>query len=258
MRYFFTILFLLSASGIINAQKSNVESGKKMVTIPAGIYKPFFITKNNNGSKVLSFKMDETAVTNQEFLEFVKANPKWQKSKVNKLFADDNYLKYWESDLIIGEKNKNVYNSPVVYVSWFAAKAYCSWKNKKLPSVAQWEFAADAKPKNLKTSLTEYIIAWNSKPNPPFLPNVKSTYVNAYGLYDMHGLVWEWTSDFNSFIGTVDSRGNSEEDFNNFCGAGGVNVKDKKDYASFLRFSYRGSLKGKYCIANLGFRCAKD
>lgn len=259
MKYLLTIIYTtLFLIGNLNAQKNNVVSNKKMPTIPSGIYKPFFIAKNNNGIKIPSFKMDESAVTNLDFLEFVKANPQWRKSKVNKLFADTNYLKYWDGDLIIGESKKNLYNSPVVYVSWFAAKAYCSWKNKKLPTVAQWEFAASAKPKNLKVSLTDYILAWNSKPNPPTLPNVKSTFINSYGLYDMHGLIWEWTSDFNSFIGTLDSRGNSEGDFERFCGAAGVNVKDKKDYASFLRFSYRGSLKGKYCIANLGFRCAKD
>ena len=65
--------------------------------------------------------MDEYAVTNAEFLEFVKANPAWSKSKVKRLFADTNYLKHWKSDFEIGESNKNIYNSPVVNVSWFAA-----------------------------------------------------------------------------------------------------------------------------------------
>jgi formylglycine-generating enzyme required for sulfatase activity len=74
----------------------------------------------------------------------------------------------------------------------------------------------------------------------------------------MHGLIWEWTFNFNSFIGSTDTRGNNQVDLKNFCAAGAVNVSNKSDYAGFLRFSYRGSLKGNYCIANLGFRCAKD
>ena len=259
MKCFLTILILTTFLVAANAQKNVVISGMKMASVPAGNYKPFFVTKSDKPLKVAAFKMDQTAVTNLEFLKFVKANPQWRKSKVNRLFADSNYLKYWESDMVIGNANKKLYNSPVVYVSWFAARAYCQWKNKKLPSVGEWEFAANAAPKNIKyNSLTDYILDWYSKPNPPHLPNVKSTYQNVYGLYDMHGLIWEWTSNFNSFIGTADSRGNSEADLKNFCAGGAINVGDKTDYASFLRYSFRGSLKGNYCIANLGFRCAKD
>jgi formylglycine-generating enzyme required for sulfatase activity len=44
----------------------------------------------------------------------------------------------------------------------------------------------------------------------------------------------------------------------NFCAAASIEVNDMEDYAAFLRFSYRGSLRGNYCIANLGFRCAAD
>lgn len=203
--------------------------------------------------------MDETAVTNAEYLEFVKANPQWRKSKVNRLFADSNYLKYWESDLSIGEKNKSLYNSPVVYVSWFAAKAYAQWKGKRLPTVAEWEYAGAAPLVSSKfKTLTAYILYWYTKPNPKVLPNVKTACKNTYGLYDMHGLVWEWTFDFNSFIKSGDSRANTEDELKLFCASSSLYVKDKDDYASFLRYSYRGSLKGNFCIAGLGFRCVKD
>lgn len=259
MKYILTILLLTGCFDISNAQqKKTVSFGKKMLKIPAGNYKPFFVTKSNKPIKVAAFKMDESAVTNTEFLLFVTANPEWRKSKVNRLFADSNYLRDWESDLIIGGKNINIYNSPVVHVSWFAAQAYCKWKNKRLPTVAEWELAGNAAPKNIKyTSLTEYILGWYKKPNLPVLPNIKTTYQNVYGLYDMHGLIWEWTFNFNSFISSGDSRGNTEDELKEFCAAGAINVVDKTDYAGFLRFSYRGSLKGNYCIANLGFRCAK-
>ena len=259
MKYFLSILMTTVFFCAVNAQKKTVISEKKMVTVSAGNYQPFFATKNNRPFYVAAFKMDESAVTNAEFLQFVKANPQWRRSKVNRIFADTNYLRHWKSDLEIGESNKKIYNSPVVNVSWFAAEAYCKWKNKKLPTIAQWELAANGAPKNFKyKSLTDFILDWYTKPNPRILPNVKSTYQNQYGLYDMNGLIWEWTFNFNSFIASKDSRDKSEADFKNFCAGGAINVVDKTDYATYLRFGYRASLKGNYCISGLGFRCVKD
>lgn len=230
-----------------------------MVRIPGGNFTPFFRLPNTKPMHLRPFLMDVTAVTNLEFLEFVKANPQWRRSKVNRLFADSNYLKYWESDLSIGEKNKQIYNSPVVYVSWFAARAYAQWKGKRLPNVSEWEMAGEAQPVNKPhQKLTDLILDWYRKPNPKVLPPVRSAYKNTYGLYDMHGLVWEWTFDFNSFIKSGDSRANTQDELQLFCASSSLYVKDKSDYASFLRYSYRGSLKGNFCIANLGFRCAKD
>lgn len=232
---------------------------KKMVVVAKGKYFPFIVTKSDKPIIVDAFLMDETAVTNAEYLEFVKANPSWRKSKVSRLFADTNYLKQWEGDYSLGKHEREMLNAPVVDVSWFAATAYAKWKGKRLPTVAEWELAGNGKPKNIKdTSLTEYILAWYNKPNTKALPQVKSTYCNEYGLYDMHGLIWEWTFNFNSFISSGDSRVTADDEKKLFCAAGAINVTDRKNYAAFLRFSYRGSLKGNYCIANLGFRCVKN
>lgn len=230
-----------------------------MVLIPGGNFKTFYVSKTDKPIIVAPFLMDETAVTNTEFLEFVKANPQWRRSKVNRLFADANYLKHWKSDVEIGGSNKNIFNSPVVNVSWFAARAYSQWKNKRLPTLAEWELAGNAAPKNIAyTSITDYIMSWYEKPPLLVLPNVKRTYQNIYGLYDMNGLVWEWVFDFNSFISSGDSRNTTTENTNLFCAGASINVTNRKDYAAFLRYGFRGSLKGNYCISSLGFRCAKN
>ena len=96
MKYFLTILIIIAFSGVSNAQEKAIILEKKMVTVRAGDYKPFFITNNNKPIPVEAFKMDETTVTNAEFLEFVKANPQWRRAKVNRLFADTNYLRHWK------------------------------------------------------------------------------------------------------------------------------------------------------------------
>lgn len=259
MKITFAIFFLLSCLTCASQPSRNIAKEKKMVRIEGGSFKTFYVSKTDKPLVVNPFLLDESAVTNLEFLEFVKANPQWSRSKVKRLFADTNYLRHWKSDTEIGASNKNIYNSPVVNVSWFAARAYCTWKNKRLPTIAEWETAGNAPPKNVKyASLTSYIFQWYEKPALPVLPNVKTTYCNTYGLYDMHGLVWEWTFDFNSFISTGDSRNTTNDDSNLFCAGASINVSNREDYAAFLRYGFRGSLRGNYCISSLGFRCAKS
>ncbi|MEO8568192.1 MAG: formylglycine-generating enzyme family protein [Ginsengibacter sp.] len=258
MKTIFVILFLIASFTCDSQSKKSVANDKRMVKIGGGNYKTFYVSKTDKPIVVNPFLMDECAVTNEEFLEFVKANPEWSRSGVKRIFADSNYLRHWDGEFDIGTANKNIYKSPVVNVSWFAARAYCNWTNKRLPTVAEWEIAGSAPPKNIKyTSVTNYIMQWYEKQSVAVLPNVKTTYCNTYGLYDMHGLVWEWTFDFNSFISTGDSRNTANDDTNLFCAGASINVTNREDYAAFLRFGFRGSLRGNYCISSLGFRCAK-
>ena len=75
---------------------------------------------------------------------------------------------------------------------------------------------------------------------------------------DLHGLVWEWTSDFNSALVTGDARGDTGLERQLFCGAGSLGASDLGNYAGFMRFGFRSSLRAGYTVHNLGFRCAKD
>lgn len=232
---------------------------KSMKKIEGGTYQSFFVKTGSKPGKLIAFYLSEHAVTNREYLAFVKANPAWRKSKAKKLFVDDNYLKNWKNDTCFNEGINA--NSPVVYVSWFAANAYCQWKGLRLPSTAEWERAGSARfvwPKKLASlSVEQAVLNWYEQPSLKVLPNVETINKNRFGIYDMHGLIWEWVSDFNSFIASADSR-NDNAASNQFCAAGSLNAADRRAYASFLRYSFRGSLKGRYCIANLGFRCARN
>jgi formylglycine-generating enzyme required for sulfatase activity len=236
-------------------------SGTELLPIPAGIYQPLFVGENDlKEIPVSQFLLAKAPVTNGEFLDFVKANPAWQRSRVKRLFADENYLKHWAGDTDLGDRSDAA--QPVTWVSWFAAKSYAAWKGGRLPTTAEWEFAArigfteeDGKkdPEFMKA-----IARWYGTPTPALLPAAGAGRANLYGIRDLHGLIWEWTSDFNSAIVTGDARGDTGLERQLFCGAGSVGAKDTSNYPAFMRFGFRSSLKAGYTVHNLGFRYAKD
>lgn len=227
-----------------------------MVRVEAGELIPFFDTDGQNPVAVGAFYMDRYAVTNAEFAAFVKENPRWSREGVSKLFADDGYLRHWQNLDAAGFEK--VERSPVTNVSWHAGNAYCKCQGKRLPTLAEWEYAAGAGIENDTLPLSRVILEWYSKPTPAQIPAIGSTFENEYGLHDMHGLIWEWVYDFNSIVMESDSRSNLAINRDLFCASGSFGAADKEDYASFMRFAFRSSLKAKYTVSNLGFRCVMD
>lgn len=235
----------------------------EMVLIPAGDYLPFYAQKSKKSPQekerepvqVEAFWLDKVPVTNEQYLEFVRANAKWRRSRIQSVFSDGHYLERWSSDLRLRAASEAM--SPVTQVSWFAAQAYCEWKRKSLPTVDQWEYAA-ADRGNKAADVKRRILEWYSRPSPKVLPAVGKTPKNGFGISDLHGLVWEWTLDFNSAIQGQEAREDGTTDGNLFCGNGSQGASDATDYASFMRYSFRNSLKANYTVANLGFRCARE
>ncbi len=251
-----TILRLAICILFINSIYTNCQS--KMVLIKGGEYIPLY-GRDSMKVSINSFHMDVYPVTNKEYLAFVKKYPKWQRSKAIKLFVDKSYLRAWKSDTLLNSNQKP--NSPITNVSWFAAKNYCECQGKRLPTVDEWEYVAMADQKmpdarKLKT-YNEFILSWYEKPK-TYNQTIGSTFKNYWKVYDLHGLVWEWTSDFNSVLISGESRKDVDTDNDLFCGSAAVNATDLMNYAAFMRYAIRGSLKAKYTMKNLGFRCVKD
>ena len=232
-----------------------------MACVSNGVFRPLFRSQTDlKEVPVKSFYLDVVPVTNGKFLEFVRSNPRWRRSQVKRIFADESYLKNWAGDLALG--TNALPDQPVVWVSWFAAKAFAQWQGKRLPTVAEWEVAAAASP-TLADGTTDAafqrdILRWYSTPSPGVLPSVSTGPKNFWGVRDLHGLVWEWVSDFNSATVTGDARSDTGLDRQLFCGAGAIGAKDVGNFPAFMRYGFRSSLKAAYTIHNLGFRCAKD
>ena len=248
------ILLILVMCGV--AQASPPEEAR---LLPEGTYMPFLSSKKQDVKvvpiAVKSFWLDVRAVTNREFLLFVKNHAVWRRSKVASVFADKSYLKHWKSDLVL--KSPLDAEAPVTHVSWFAANAYCMAKGKSLPTNDQWEFAIEDLGRNQDQVKTQ-ILEWYSTPNPKRFKTVTSVPKNGFGIQGLYGLVWEWTLDFNSLMAGPEARGDTTKDDNLFCGAGALNALDASDYAKFMRYSFRSSLNASYTTANLGFRCAGE
>ena len=231
----------------------------KMAAVEGGTFVPLYGATSENPVEVKAFNMDVFPVTNAQFLEFLKKNPEFSRSKIKGLFADKSYLSHWKSEFNYGADNLK--NAPVTNVSWFVAKKYCECQGKRLPTMDEWEYVAMADEKRIdartKTAFNKYILASYEKPK-TYLNPIGKTFKNYWGVYDMHGLVWEWTSDFNSIFLSGESRKDKGNDRNLFCGSASINATDLMNYAAFMRYAFRGSLKASYTTKNLGFRCANN
>jgi len=211
---------------------------------------------------VPAFLLDARPVTNGDLLAFVSAVPKWRRGAIAGVYADARYLAHWADPLEPGDGGSSRADQPVTHVSWYAAKAYCAWRGRRLPSEREWELAASADETRPDArgdpAFTERVLAWYSRPTPAILPRAGAGAANVWGVRDLHGGVWEWVYDFNSTLVTGDNRDRGNVDKSMFCGAGAIGAKDVSDYATFMRFAFRSSLEARFTTRNLGFRCARD
>jgi formylglycine-generating enzyme required for sulfatase activity len=86
-------------------------------------------------------------------------------------------------------------NMPIVNVSWDDAQAYCGWMGGRLPTEAEWEYAARAGSAGARYGPIDEV-AWYDGSSGLQMHDVAQKRPNGFGLYDMLGNVWEWVNDW--------------------------------------------------------------
>jgi formylglycine-generating enzyme required for sulfatase activity/cytochrome oxidase Cu insertion factor (SCO1/SenC/PrrC family) len=249
-------LLVLASTALAGAGEGASRDAGAMATLPAGRYRAVTSRPDEPARAVPAFRLDRYPVTNLDYLAFVRANPAWRRDRAPRAEVDDQYLAQWNTPTELGPDAPP--RAPVVGVSWFAARAYCASHDARLPSEAEWETAAsagatttdDGRAAGPSSGARQEILAWYMRPNPARLPDVGQRPPNAWGIYDLHGLVWEWVSDFSASMLVGDSA--------RLCGAGANGARDPLDYPAFLRVAFRSALEGRMTTRNLGFRCARN
>jgi len=233
----------------------------EMVSIAGGEYRPLYINKDFPKTKVKAFLLDIDLVTNQQFYQFVRRNLQWEKNQIPSIFTEEGYLKHWSNKSEHWQPNVQIEDLPVTNVSWFSADAFCRAEGKRLLTVDEWEYVARASKKhingNKEESYNQRILDWYSKPQSSLASSTLKANYNFWGVNQLHGVVWEWTEDFNSSLVNGESRNDSSIDSKLFCAAGAAGSADPSNYAAFMRFGFRSSLQAKFTLGSLGFRCAK-
>jgi len=141
-----------------------------------------------------AYRVCDHLATNREYSLFVKARPGWSKDRADPELRDESYLFDWTGDQF--PEGKDDY--PVAFVSQPAAEAFAAWLGKRLPTEAEWEYAARGGLVGKKYPNGDQMndklanLAKQYKGTTP----VRKFEANGYGLYDMAGNLFEWTSDW--------------------------------------------------------------
>ncbi|HRQ77206.1 MAG TPA: formylglycine-generating enzyme family protein [Gemmatimonadaceae bacterium] len=263
MRRVLPLLLLLAVSAPAEAAGSGADAAparrEGMVRLPAGSTSRLFAMAGDTVTRqaVGAFWLDRDPVTRAQFLQFVRRHPQWRRSNTPGVYAaGGTYLRDWRGDLDLGDAAAAL---PVTWVSWHAARAYCEAQGARLPTLAEWEYAAAADATQRDASR-----------DPQFIQQLTALYArrghgvepssrlraNAWGVRGLHEFGWEWVEDFNATIASDDSRGFGGRDVDAVCASAAIGATDTRNYPAFLRSALRAGLEGNSGMASLGFRCA--
>lgn len=250
-------LFPLPAHAAARSAARRAEAVSGMARVGGGWYRPLYAMDGMSRMRVEPFALDRRPVTRRDYLSFVTTNPEWKRGALRPALAEQGYLSDWTSATSAGDERD--LDRPVTNVSWYAARAYCAAQGKRLPTTDEWELAAAASETRRDAAgdrdfrrrlLALYATRKTGVPAP-----VGTTFVNAYGVSDMHGLVWEWTLDFNASA-PRESHAMPGHEHHLWCASAAIGVADPTNYPAFLRFAVRSGLTTRSTVSGVGFRCA--
>ena len=260
-----------------------------------------------------AFRMDETAVTNAQFATFCKDTgyvTEAEQIGVSAVFhlavdaAPADVLHQldttpwwiavrgadWRHPGGPRSSITDLQHHPVVHVSWNDAVAYCEWAGTRLPTEAEWEYAARGGLPGARFPWGDDLTPrgrWNLNVWQGRFPShnslddghlttapVRTFRPNAYGLHQMVGNVWEWCADrfdpgWYAVSGTDDPQGPGPDELSDLAPGGGAEGGDWRvmrggsylchdSYCYRYRVAARSSNTVESATANLGFRCVRD
>ncbi len=242
----------LLLTGILAETQEAALSKPEMVLVPGG---RFAMGKDSDRGGdfspahevvVDSFLMDRYEVTNRQYERFREE-------------TDHRLPEFWNTARF--RSGPDFLDHPVVGISWSDATAYAKWAGKRLPTEAEWEYAARGglagqewpnggswhKPRAVQEAL-----GWQNLIDP-----VGQYPANGYGLHDMGGNVWEWVAD------RYDEKYYRKSPVDNPRGpeTGTLRVIRGGSWhsgAMCKKVYYRKGLPATWCDFGVGFRCAKD
>ena len=257
------------AEGALSGNRpSSVEKGdpKNMILVSPG----FFIMGSNRSLEdeapehrvyLDSYWIDKYEVSAGKFAEFLNTL-----DNVKGYYLDNKFgTLYYDSRF---HSRPGLENYPINNITWHAADEYCKWKEKRLPTEAEWEKAArgttaQAYPwGNIPPSdtLARYFQTWTKEEKHKVMVPVQALTEgqSPFGLYNMAGNVKEWVDDwydreyYNEQSEYANPRGPIGGEFKVVRGG------SWRDMKGFIYSTFRNSGNPKSRMDDYGFRCAKN
>jgi formylglycine-generating enzyme required for sulfatase activity len=238
----------------VNETKKSSDVPADMVLVP-GVKFSFNVSANedfipnpdvsNIEVKIDSFLIDKYPVTNEQYYYFI-ANSGYFPADTTR------YLRNWE----LGKFKQGQGKYPVVYLSYEDIQAYCKWEQKRLPTQAEWQLAAQGRDKRKWPWGDEYYGTYcNNSSDRPTRVDAFPKGQSPWGAIDMVGNVWQMTNDmyFNGTDYFTVIRGGSyyKPESSWWYIQGGPQSLDKTQMLLMVSQGFDRS-------ATLGFRCVKD